>query len=550
MMRNNSGWKLNAIGVLLSKPCAPVFVGDWAGSNPVTRLGLMIFTVSCALLAVATDSAVADEFDDIGLTQLRNSLGINVPTGHGIEVLQVEHHNLDWYLPNVSVPEFAGKDIVDLSGYSEGGSGHATIVGQIFYGHDGVAPGVDEVGLRAARDWYGNSLLRVDNQYKGEPLTDSAKVQNHSWIANRTSGESIAVARRITRLLDYMIARDQVTVVVTVDNGSENTLPDLLANSYNSISVGRSDGGHSFGDTIFDSIGRRKPEIVAPLSATSYAAPLVSGSVALLMQEAERQPRLAEATRPEVMKALLLTGATKEEFAEWTRDAFHPLDKKYGTGELNIYKSHRILTAGRQDPANPESRNARVNLEGWDANAAPSGDPNRYVFEIPEGSFGAHFSATLCWLREISDGNNGEVFEPVVNLADMDLRLYRVEDEAERTVDESLSLVDNVEHLYQTVLSPGRYEIEVEANQSKRYGLAWRVALHDLPQIASVERIHANQNLLRLNLPPGFQYRLEMSQDFETWQPLNYIDNSDGVVKFSLVSAGESTCVYRVIPLP
>jgi len=66
--------------------------------------------------------------------------------------------------------------------------------------------------------------------------------------------------------LDYAIVRDGFTAVVGVNNGDSTTLPELLSQSYNTISVGRSDGKHGHGLTVLDGQGRIKPELVVPVN--------------------------------------------------------------------------------------------------------------------------------------------------------------------------------------------------------------------------------------------------------------------------------------------
>ena len=75
-------------------------------------------------------SAAADWKSDIGYTALQAELGANMPTGAGVQVTQVE---ASLGMPDPSNAEFAGKTFTQKSsGLSI--SGHATTVGQYFYG--------------------------------------------------------------------------------------------------------------------------------------------------------------------------------------------------------------------------------------------------------------------------------------------------------------------------------------------------------------------------------------------------------------------------------
>ena len=174
--------------------------------------------------------------------------------------------------------------------------------------------------------------------------------------SNSTTSD-VAVLRR----LDYVINRENVLVVVGQSNGNSTTLPKLLGQSYNALSVGRSDGNHAHGFTTDDGSGRIKPEIVSPNTATSWATPTVGSAAALLLETAIVEGN-ADAEENETVRALLMAGATKLEFVDvWDRTTSRPLDDHYGAGELNIYRSYQILASGQQ----AASDTADVALNGW-----------------------------------------------------------------------------------------------------------------------------------------------------------------------------------------
>ena len=112
----------------------------------------------------------------------------------------------------------------------------------------------------------------------------------------------------------------------------------------------------------------------------------------------------------------------------------------------------------------------------------PSSD-RYYNFEIPAGSTAAELSIVLAWNVQVTDTNSGSTFSGTKSLANLDLALYDSTDSFKGLLlDESLSTVDNVEHLYLTDLGPGTYTLQVSTDSSRDYGLAWRLGtLFDVP---------------------------------------------------------------------
>ncbi|MFV2067797.1 MAG: hypothetical protein ACC645_12555, partial [Pirellulales bacterium] len=184
------------------------------------------------------------------------------------------------------------------------------------------------------------------------------------------------------------------------------------------------------------------------------------------------------ATAPQAIKALLLAGATKDEFAgAWENSSEQPLDAVFGAGELNIYRSSQILAAGQQ----PGDGLLPLGLAGWDA-AQTTSTRQVYRFEVPDGQVLNEWSVALDWNRTFTEtAGFGFTLDP--SLADLDL-ILRAEDgpQAGEAINVSASRVDNVEHIYRNgrlgtgggALSPGSYAIEVIADrEGVDYALAW-----------------------------------------------------------------------------
>jgi hypothetical protein len=443
------------------------------------------FLTLVALLTCASRGAAAPptstELTKIGLAALRAALGDNAPTGAGISVTQVESPQSgveSQYFVNTALADFTGKTITAKQTPATT-STHATNVAQNFYGNSGIAPGVTTIDVYEANRWLDSSFLRKLSPLA--PRVEYRKIQNHSWIANFTvDGQTdVAAAVDVLRRIDYVVNRDGVVVVAGVNNGTASTIPQILGNAYNVIAVGRSDGGGSLGPSTADVIGRSKPDIVAPGVNTSVSTSWVSGAAALLLEAAGTN---SAASRPATIKALLMAGASKKAFDldaatpttldDWSRTPTQPLDDRYGAGQLDVYRSYQILAAGQQGPGTL----AEVAINGWDAGTIPSGQELTYYFTVPANHVLADLSVLATWNRQIdfTPGVGSQAATLTPSLANVDIHLYRSSGFIKGSlVDESVSNIDNVEHVFQRVLGPGQYMISVTTDATADFSLAW-----------------------------------------------------------------------------
>ncbi len=448
------------------------------------RIRAIAPVVTILLLAFMLPASHANYLDDVGFTDLQNELGSSMPTGAGIEVSQIEATSGGYYLPDTTLSQFSGKTFTDKSNVATGISSHATNVGTFFYGRtNSLAPDIPAIDNYEANNWIGSGFLNHGSFPSQPPRVETRRIQNCSWISLSTDTNALT---DITRRLDYAINRDGYTATVSVNNGdSTDNIPGLLAHSYNAISVGRSDGLHSHGSTFYDVSGRIKPDIVAPMTATSWAAPIVGSAAALLLETADNDSALANGAEPESVKAILLAGATKEEFPDWDRTHTRPLDDVYGAGELNIQNSYHILDRGEQTPSS--SSNAAET--GWDFNSIGTSDVT-YFIDIPADGPKAELTAALTWNRIIEDGLPGPSWgDPDAVVWDLRLELYEASDfTLGLQLDYSDSPVDNVEYVYVTNLDPGQYALKVVTDSGQSgdidYALAWRT--ESVPEPASL----------------------------------------------------------------
>ena len=446
----------------------------------------------------------------VDYSKLKATLGSALPTGSGgtVSVVEGTDQTTKAYYVDGSSPQFNGDndplgtpvELIDASGGAMRGlSPHATnTVGGNFFGDlSSMAPGANRAVVYNAGHWM-VGIIKYGSDSPPEP--QNYRVQNHSWVYTMASGyptplpsaehpDNVKILERFDYLVDRANGGDGMIATVALNN-SQNPMPYLLSHSYNAVSVGRSDGMHSVGltlppdDMAPDSSygpGRSKPDLVAPLGSTSASTAAVSSAATLLYSSAT-----GLGAKGEVITATLLAGATKDEFSNWTHTPTQPLDDVYGAGELNIYNSY-ILQAGGIQPGRTTQPTAPVASNGWDykdnRNSPTIGDVF-YNINVPSGSRLSEFSVALTWNLAVTDGDpSAAVFSPSRSLKNLDLRFYNSTGQFLGTLlDQSISAVDNVEHLYLRGLGPGAYTLRVSGSAGVDYGLAWRSSsLFDAP---------------------------------------------------------------------
>ncbi|WP_324628909.1 S8 family serine peptidase [Phormidium sp. CCY1219] len=274
--------------------------------------------------------------------------------------------------------------------------------------------------------------------------------------------------------------------------------------------------------------GRRAISVVAPgsnldllsfdgrvtrTSGTSFAAPHVTATVALLQEYGDRQLRrnfqdpqwTLSARRHEVMKAVLMNSAEKiadpgtGEYLDMKRtlladgnrnwldsDAYKsqsiPLDGDLGTGHLDAYRAYQQFSAGQW------GSDAPVPTIGWDYRSVEEKSYRDYVIDAPLQA-GSVVSVTLAWNRwvDLVDGNDngqydiGETFRDR-GLNNLDVYLMPAEEEdTSKSIWSSVSDVDSVEHIFHAVPKTGRYKIRVQFrdrvnDEVQPYAIAWWTA--------------------------------------------------------------------------
>ena len=433
-------------------------------------------------------------------------------------------------------------------------SEHALAVGKRFFSNESIVPWVPLVDIYSAGQWVYEDYLRTGTNFP--PKTEESFVQNHSWISYGYNNETdpsevdniISIHNEAVRRFDYAILRDQFIACVGLNNGAGTTVPSILASSYNAISVGNTNGSHSRGQTVsgidigtgnikHDGPGRTKPDVVANDDSTSACTPQVSSAVTFLIGIAQAKNE-RNAVIPEVMKALIMAGASKKEFTNWSRNKELPIDPVLGAGKINVQNSYHILIAGEQEPGNFS------NNYGWDSGSIDESGKVSYSIKLEEDVNEASFS--LNWNRVIRSAEwlDGNPYNE--SIADMKLELYRKKDNSLILYDSSDSKLDNLEHLYLRGLDRGEYLLIVSSDTAINYGLAWRAENGPVPDID----LFSNDEVLDFyfsNLIPGKAFSLEKSKNLKDWASIHSFTAVEINQTFSeLIETKKSKSFYRL----
>lgn len=523
----------------------------------------------------------AQSLDQIGVTLLR-AVTTNL-NGAGIRVAQPEpgDGNVNYWQVG---PASVGQPTNLFTYLSSSGtssvftnnlgleSGHANKVARQFYGIaftngiytnivTGVATNVAHVNNFDA-DYYVQLGYYMTGPTTNWVCTLSGadamdQVVNQSFIFGSVPNPiSVAMQQAIDTSYDNYAATNQTFFVSGAGNGGGVCPPSTC---YNGVSVGAYKNGqfyNSVGPT-FDN-GRCKPDIAAWGDATSYSTPQVSGAAAVLMQAALRGGDGVDtnaAADLRTIKALLLNGAVKP--ANWTNSNVFPLDARYGAGLLNVFNSYWQLMGGKHGATAsntvalnadhpPISATGAVSaLSGWNFATNTSGKNGQqfdaihhYFFNVSNTSPLVKFTvtATLAWNRQAGK----------TSINDLDLCLYNCADS--NLVAESVSYVNNVEHLYVTNLAQGRYDLQVwKAGGSgivssyEPYAVAWQFA--PLPELAAV-REGTNTLLTWPVYPAGF--RIETRTNLlagSAWAtnglPAAVITNGQNSIRLNMTNAAQ-----------
>lgn len=426
-------------------------------------------------------------------------------TGVGVEIGIIDLHQADSGHPALSSNFLGGVNFINGAGWL---GSHATAVAGAAVSQDATRRGV----ANGAGWWTGQTTNRVGISPQQEAMTVSAETFAQGLgILNGNPAEVITMSIGVngsdtatdqwSLALDHIVSTLGTTVVVAAGNSgpTSSSFPGPPGTAFNILSVGATGGSGPLVSEDYSQIapyssrgpttdGRSKPDLVAPGSllelptlsngwavgsGTSFAAPLVAGGAALLVDMGFDRGLDVDA---KVIKSVLMNSADK--LAGWSQSPTAPLDPDFGAGQMNLESAFFQYDAGEQEAG-------IVDPIGWDHGSIQGTMGNIYEIGV-NVPVGVDLAATLVWNRDVT--TDTEDIESSVYTAapleNLDLFLFEMSDLV-NPVASSMSTVDNVEHLFLSVPTSGQYLLEVRSASGViadplAYSLAWNV---DVPLV-------------------------------------------------------------------
>jgi len=451
---------------------------------------------------------------------------------------------LNTYIPSLSTPGVDPLFTAHATGVGMVIAGSRPVVEETNLLEAGIAPGATlwSANIATSIDASTGSFTIDDHKFISAYRTalktglsgTTADVVNSSW---GTGGDDAPTSNNhyYSVAIDALAAQTAKTVVFAAGNSGpgSNTI-SAPATSYNSIVVGASaysvinpyttvadfssrsptDGfiptsaavllnGDSVAAGVYHPGARAAVSLLAPgeylftayysaddptqtglyaieASGTSFAAPIVAGGAALLVDTGRTWFAGSDkAIDARVIKAVLMNSADKT--ADWNNGqtivngvirTTQALDYASGAGRLNLTTAFIQYLNGSQFVDDTGS-GGLVASTGWVYGKAKAGTPTDYhIFgDLIQGT---RFTVTLDWFVNslLADGSDTPSYGSFDNL---DLEIWHIADGMpDFLVAESASMFENVEHLSFTVPSTGEYMIRVN----------WKGELYDLVNAA------------------------------------------------------------------
>ncbi len=282
---------------------------------------------------------------------------------------------------------------------------------------------------------------------------------------------------------DYLFSKFGIFAITAQPGSYAKTNGTLGGNYYNSMVVGKLDANFNYGTpTEKDNYneGRPKPDLVSNsyngAGASSWTTGTLAAEASSLLSLSKNQNLIAREDQPLILKAVMMTGATKTGFTgvdqkpyQWSNNPpSAPLDPWFGAGNYNTYHALQVMLGGLA----LKQGGRQVSSTGW--KMLNMTDYATQTIEFDSGNGGDEFSLILTWSRDVTPVAKEQY---TTYLADFRVELR--EGNRNKPIVSSDIRGHNVEHIYLKGLKPGtRYTITVtrkDANgEAVKAAIAWQ----------------------------------------------------------------------------
>ena len=157
------------------------------------------------------------------------------------------------------------------------------------------------------------------------------------------------------------------------------------------------------------------------------------------------------------------------------------LDVRYGAGQLNIFNSYKIISAGEQNSKEDDPASDGVIVDyGFDYDPSFGGKHTTASYYFTTDTKPGTLLASLVWNVNIRKGTIISFPGKAIN-HNLDLGLYKIKNNNKILISKSNSLIDNSENILVSLEPSSRYLLEVTASTEQElfewdYAIAWQIS--------------------------------------------------------------------------